>query len=270
MPTELKALIVQQEDNTGALSIWDRIIRSAAYRSGPVVYRRLLTVMPAPRLRPKPHLDIPMFTMCGNRHLEMLEQALHSIGQSWSHLPSVTVISDGTVRGSEIEKRLAWWPAELRAESWEASHDYHESRGRQPLADYAQRHPFGRKLSAILAGSEQNRILWIDCDILFFSDFSAMIPCAPEQRPAVMTTLDWCYGYDRNLVEKALPHLMSYPPVNTGIGVYEGNLYDGCNLEPLVRLTESHCDNFTEQTILAEVVHQLGRIGGTSDHQDFR
>jgi hypothetical protein len=243
----------------GPRSIAQKALRSFAFRSGPIIYRRLLRILPAPRIRPKPLLRIPLLMMCGRSHLAMLEQALYSIAKNWSQLPELTVVSDGTVSLAEITARVSWWPASVKVESWEASRDYHRHRGLAELVAYAERHPFGRKLSAILAAATQRRILWIDCDILFYSDFTHLIPCEPEGKTCVLTTMDWLYGYDPHLLE-ILPHLLTKPPVNTGVAVYEGDIYEMCNLAPLVERTSTHCDNFTEQTILAEAVFRLGRI----------
>lgn len=239
-------------------SLWEKALRSLAFRSGPLLYRPLLARFPAPRFRERPGLGIPMLTMCGGQHLAMLEQALYSIALNWSEIPELTIVSDGTVEVDVVLRRLKWWPAELSARSWESDRDYHRAVGRPELGDYAERHPFGRKLSTVLATAEQRRFLWIDCDILFYADFTPLIP-ESKGRTEVMTALDWCYGYDPQLI-KVLPHLLTRPPVNTGVAIYQGNLYDTCELGALVERTAEYCDNFTEQTILAEAVFQTGEI----------
>jgi hypothetical protein len=190
----------------------------------------------------------------------MLEQTLYSIATAWSQLPDLTVVSDGSIDLCEIERRLRWWPRRLQIVSWEEHRNYHAAAGRPELVSYANRHPFGRKLSSLLAFGERTRSLWIDCDILFFSDFSCLIPVAAAERPTLLAAEDWCYGYDQHLLKAALPHLLDLPPVNTGVALIEGEIYGSCELQPLIALTARYCDSFTEQTILAEAVRRIGRI----------
>ena len=206
-----------------------------------------------------------MLTACGRKHLPMLQQALYSAAVNWSRLPAVTVVSDGTIDEAEIARKLAWWPAELQVRPWQIYADYHRDRGRTALARYAENNGFGRKLAAILALSESQRMFWCDCDILFFSDFTPYLNIEIPPVPFFVATEDWCYGYDTNLTDTLQPHLLDTRPVNTGMALFEGNLYDSCCLEPLIERAAVKCNGFTEQTILAEAVLRRGRIAWELD-----
>ena len=238
-----------------------RVSDSLAYRSGPV-YRQALQLLPAPHPASKPALDLPMLTACGRRHLPMLVQALYSVAVSWSRLPAVTVVSDGTATVEEIERAARWWPAPLEVRTWQSYAAYHRERGRTSLVRYAEKDGFGRKLSAILAETECRRMFWCDCDILFYSDFVPFLNIGFQPTPFLVTSEDWLYGYDSALTEKLQPHLLSFPPVNTGVAIFEGNLHDTCGLEPLIEQATVSCNVFTEQTILAEAVYRRGKING--------
>ena len=236
-----------------------RVNDSYAYRSGPI-YRSIVQTLPAPHPPAKPRFDLPLLTACGQKHLPMLVQSLYSLAICWSRLPAVTVVSDGTATVEEIEAALRWWPGDLQVRTWQFYADYHRARGRAAMAKYAEMDGFGRKLSAILAESEQRRMFWCDCDILFYSDFIPFLDIELPPVPFLVASLDWVHGYDTQLTDKLQAHLANYPPVNTGVDIFEGNLYDTCELEPLVEQATKYCNVFTEQTILAEAVYRRGKI----------
>lgn len=242
-----------------ALIVGRRLKNSLAFRSGSL-YRGALRLLPPPRVPEKPALELPLLTACGRKHLPMLEQALYSVAIRWSRLPAVTVVSDGTVELAEIGRRLRWWPAGLEVKAWQASAEHHRARGRSALVRYAGKDGFGRKLSVILAEAESRRMFWCDCDILFYSDFTRFLNVDLPAAPFFLASEDWVYGYDSNLTANLQAYLLQSPPVNTGLAIFEGNLYDDCELEPLIKQASVKCNVFTEQTILAQAVTRRGRI----------
>ncbi len=90
---------------------------------------------------------------------------------------------------------------------WQELRDFHKDKGRFELAEYAEKHIFGRKLCVTLAMAEKTRVLWCDCDILFFSDFSTFIDTRPHDGPLLQTAEDAIYSYDKRLTEGKLEHL---------------------------------------------------------------
>jgi hypothetical protein len=190
----------------------------------------------------------------------MLKQALFTIAVHWKQIPNVVVVSDGSLSLSYIHQELSWWPAGLEVVSWQGSRDFHKARRRFELAQYAERNVYGRKLSVILAMAEQSRVLWCDCDILFFSDFSNLVEKRVQSKPFLQTAEDAIYAYDVQLTDGKLKHLYSRPPVNTGLVLCEGNLYDSCDLGEIIKQALLDCMYLTEQTILAEAAFQVGSI----------
>ena len=236
-----------------------RINKSFAYRSGSLC-REILRILPEPRLKKKDLLGIPLVTMTGRDHLLMLEQTLFTIAVHWKLIPNVVAVSDGSLSLSQIQEKLSWWPAGLDVMEWQELRDFHKEKGRFELAEYAEKHIFGRKLCVTLAMAEKTRVLWCDCDILFFSDFSALIDTRPHDGPLLHTAEDGIYSYDERLMKGKLEHLYSRPPVNAGLVLCEGNLYDSCALRGLINDGMLHCMDFTEQTIIAEAAFQVGSI----------
>lgn len=117
-------------------SLARRIGASCAYRSGPV-YKEVLTLIPPPRFKNKASLGIPLLTMCGPKHLLMLEQTLFTIASQWSSIPNVVVVSDGSVSLSQIRESLRWWPSSLEVMGWQELRDVHKDKGRSELVQYA-------------------------------------------------------------------------------------------------------------------------------------
>lgn len=241
-----------------------RVGRSLAWRSGPV-YREIVRILPEPLVTKKDPLGIPLVTMCGRAHLLLLEQLLFTIAIRWNLMPNVVVVSDGTANVSQIRQTLRWWPAGLDVVGWQTFRDFHQERERSELVQYADKDPFGRKLSTILAMAEQTRLLWCDCDILFFSDFSTLVAKPASHGPFLESAQDSFYSYDRCLTEGRLQHLYGRPPVNTGLILCEGNFYDSCGLGDIIKQGIPNRMYLTEQTILAEAVFQAGRIAWDLD-----
>lgn len=233
--------------------------RSFAFRSGPL-YKRALAMLPPPKVNAKPRFDVPLITMCGGKHLPLLVEMLHSISLYWSRLPEVTVINDGSIKQADIERQLAWWPGDLKLTHWKDYQEYHRQRGRAALVEYAEKSPFGRKLSAMLAWSETGQTFWCDCDLLFYTDFVPFLTKPQVSSPFLLATQDWIYAYDEHLLAAGLSYLLDRPQVNSGVCLFEGNLYRDCQLEPLIRLAAVQYNWFTEQTIIAHALYQVGRI----------
>ncbi len=191
----------------------------------------------------------------------MLKQSLSTIAYRWTLIPNVIAVSDGSATIPEIRASLSWWPNNVEVIGWQELRDFHKGEGRSELVQFAEMGPYGRKLSTILALAERSRVLWCDCDILFFSDFSIYIDDRPRGGTFLETAEDMDYSYDLNLTTRSLMHLYSRPPVNTGIVLCEGNIYEACGLDRFIRQGLPNNMYLTEQTILAEAVFQIGRIG---------
>jgi hypothetical protein len=241
------------------MNFYKALKNSFAFRSGNI-YRDVLGRLPTPKPKKKPILNLTLLSMTGEHHLLMLEQCLLSIARHWVAIPELIIVSDGNIPIEAIQKRLSWWCGPLEIKQWQEFTTYHSNRERPELATYAEKDPFGKKLAAILAVAEQKRMIWCDTDIIFYNDFSKILLNTPANTPCIYTTEDWTRAYDDNLIKKGLSHLQEIPPVNTGLVLCEGNLYDSCGLKTLVAACISTCHSFTEQTILAEAVYRKGKV----------
>jgi hypothetical protein len=207
-----------------------------------------------------------MLTMCGRKHLLMLECCLFSINRFWSRLPRLKVISDGTITTGTIARRLRWWSQEVEVLDWR---EYLTSRvlnERPELVAFCQRHVLGKKLLALVEEAEQQPIFWCDSDMLFYGDLHAFLPTDLPSGPFVFSAEDVAIGaYDPALLNNGLEYLADRPFVNTGLVLCGGTFYDACALSALVRKGLDKCYGVTEQTILAHAVHQTGKVYWRTD-----
>jgi hypothetical protein len=236
-------------------------MRSYAFRCQGL-YKFALGCFPRPQLREgKDRLDILMLTMCGKKHLLMLECCLFSMGRFWKRLPALKVVSDGTMPKEKIAKKLSWWPQPVEVVDWG---DYLTGRAaetRPELAAFAKKHVLGRKLLVLVEEAEKGPVLWCDSDILFYGDFTCHLPHELPSRTFVFSTEEiGAGGYDPALLQEGLGYLTEKPRVNTGILLCAGNFYDECGLAPFVQKGLAACYGVTEQTIMAHAVHQTGEV----------
>lgn len=222
-------------------------------------YKTLLKTIPNPQVLQKPELEITFLTMCGGKHLKLLQQCLFSLYSSWSSIPKLHIVSDGTIKIAQLEKALAWWTGTKSFSSWERSVSYHRQKNRKFLVGCTEKSILGRKLAVILESAEAHPTLWCDCDILWFKDFSELgISLSNSRSPALKISLDYQKGYDEHLIqEKKLFHLNQPPFINSGLVFAWGNLLDTCQLKDVLAVAAQSSAFWTEQTIFAEAAHRL-------------
>jgi len=221
-------------------------------------YRLALRVLPNPRTPPKLEQDLTLVSMCGAKHLGLIQQCLFSLYQSWSLLPKLHIVSDGSITIAEMQKSLRWWPGTKTFSLWEENVAYHAERGRQSIVQFAQSNIMGKKLAVILKAGELGPTLWVDSDILWFKDF----PSIPKQDggnglPVLKISEDYQPSYDPQLIEYGLKHLDCPPYRNAGLIYIRGEVLKHCNLQPLLDLAAQYPCNDAEQTIFAEANYQL-------------
>jgi hypothetical protein len=221
-------------------------------------YRLVLKVFPKPQTPPKPEQDLTFVSMCGGKHLGLLQECLLSLYDAWSILPKLHIVSDGSVTISELQQALRWWPGTKTFSLWEESVAYHNERGRQSIVEFAQSNIMGKKLAIILKAGEQGPTLWCDSDILWFKEFSS-IPKHDETSnlPVLKISEDYQPSYDPRLIEYGLRHLDCPPYRNAGLLYIQGELLKHCNLQPLLDLAAEQPCNDAEQTTFAEANYQL-------------
>jgi hypothetical protein len=247
-----------------------RAYRSISYRIG-VRYRETLgkTYRSAVARRgyaevpPKPSWDVTLLLYAGAGQSAMLRESLWSIYHAWPKLPTVKLVSDGTIDPAALLELIAWWPGAKSAESWETAADYHAARGRADVRAFANGNMLGKKLSAILAAGEHGPALYCDSDLLWVSG----PPRLPDPAGAVVQlAVDLYRYYDNDLLrELAITELDEPPWLNTGMVFVSGLVYETCGLERLLRVAARKPAYFSEQTIMSFASRKLGGRHWNSD-----
>ena len=243
---------------------------SISFRSA-LLYKNLLKIMPINVRQNKSTFGVCLLTMCGIKHIAMLEQSLYSVYKFWDKIPSTLIIvSDGTISTKAIEDKFHWWKSELEVHDWSFYANYNKTIGRHNLYDYARKDAFGKKYSAICALSEQYNLLWLDTDILFFRDFSKDIEKLSSNKDSfIYATEDWIMAYDKKVLE-SFPELKLNKAVNTGIVFCKGDFYTPFNFEEFLKQLIPTAMHFTEQSLLAIALNKFGCIKwGINEIQNF-
>ena len=212
-------------------------------------------------IRPQPAKPIANFsylTMCDRAHWLMLRESLFSLYGSWTLLPDIAVVSDGTWTASEFADVFGWWPAPITVLTRQQICEAASSVDLPELADYAHASPYGLKLAALVIEARKQPVLFVDADILWFQD---PLPLLGE--PASWTKprgLRESNCHQRR--EMALRHCASVlePPfVNSGIVALRGELVAPKLLRSMAQeALPFPQDSSCEQTIIAAAV----KIGG--------
>lgn len=233
---------------------------SLAYRLPSSVYRRLLSLAPHPRLPPKPAADWPLLTMTGRRHLTMLQEMLRSLGRTWSRLPSLILVSDGSLDAGDLREAFVWWPRPVTVRT---PLDYQlaaEAAGRPEIAEFSRRHVLGVKFAAMMHESAKGAVFWCDTDILFFHDFLARTKALANPSKPIYSAEDWLCGYDQGLAATVGAELATVGWVNSGLVWMNGDVYAGAALAPHLKGALGHCNHFTEQTLVALATARCGSV----------
>ncbi|RWY57334.1 glycosyltransferase [Mucilaginibacter gilvus] len=233
-----------------------KLKNSLAYRL-PQVYKTLLGFKSIKKAASKPQADVTIITMTGKRLISMTRLSILSIARNWVALPRLIVITDGTISTETVKQKLAFWPGELTVYDWELTASYHLEKKRHNLVKYAGEHVLGKKMAAILHYAELSPVVWLDSDILFFSDFSALIPAANNSGFACGGSEDYSATYDDRILKHYDNDLYQLYMFNSGLMyVYGENLYERFAIEPLLAELRSYVYFFTEQTVFAHMASQ--------------
>ena len=224
---------------------------------------RILLAFPHPPLAPKPNSsEFTFLSMTGKNLINSLtKHCLLSLYHSWTVLPKLQIVSDGSLTTSELAEALAWWPGEKEFSTWEDSVLYHQQRGRESLVRYAKASSImGRKFAVITHFGEEGPILWCDADILWFKELQDL-PVSRDSSafPGLKLAEDNVQSYDEELLENGLEHLRKPPYFNAGLVFLKGNLFQVCNLDRYINIVanQSYSSWLAEQTLFAEALHQL-------------
>ncbi len=248
----------------------DKIKNSLAFRL-PLLYKALLNTKKIKKAQAKEALGATVITMTGKKIITMTRCSILSIARSWERLPRLIVVSDGTITAREIEEKLAFWQGELIVHGWEHTANYHLVKKRDKLIKYAGEHVLGKKMAVILHHAEIYPITWFDSDILFFSDFSAMLPPDSPTEFVCGGSADHWPTYDPRVLKHYNNDLYKVYQFSSGLlYIYGEELYERFGIDDLLPELNNYVDFFTEQTIFAHIASKsLGILWGLDIIKNF-
>lgn len=249
--------------------MFKKIRGSLAYRL-PALYRQLLKFKKIKSAPIRESSEVTILTMTGKYFIHMTRLSLASIAKTWTTVPNLVITSDGTISTEEIKKKLAFWPGQLKVESWEETAIYHLGKNRKALLKYGDAHPFGKKLAIILRHAETGPVIWIDSDILFFNDFSPFIPQTVAGF-ACGGSEDFMAAYDDAVIKKLNCNLYHLYQFNAGLLYVSGkNIYEDFKLEDVLESIHPEYDFCTEQSIFAYIASRsMGIIWPATSIKNF-
>lgn len=188
--------------------------------------------------------------MAGQKQIPLLRESLHSFARHSSRIPEVIVISDGTLSEENLSNSCSFWPGKIilmtPIEILEGIDD--------SLSGYIKKliegNILGLKLAAVIALSRKGPSLFMDADILWFSDPMPIIEPAFRQFSFAAIREDGC-SVNQALALKYAPELASAPSVNTGLFLINSDI----SSDPIFRVmlqdaVDDFRHEFNEQTIL--------------------
>ncbi len=198
-------------------------------------------------------------TMAGRAHWLLLRESLVSLHRSWQSIPRLIVVSDGSWGKKEFVEAFRFWPEPIEILMPDDITVPLLKEGQTELAQLAANHPLGLKLAAILYMAKEEQILFVDSDILWFSD-PKLILSEFRDLPGPTTSVESGYSYNEALIRRHCPNKFIEPHPNTGLVYLKGKL---CSFEllqdMLMTALEQPKHPFNEQTIIAIAVNQSGR-----------
>jgi hypothetical protein len=199
----------------------------------------------------KPLSTLRLMYFTGRDQADLLHQSLCSVMSSWSFIPRLLLVSDGSISVDELREQFSWWPTELIVMTWNHFAESAMARGRNGLAELTTRNILGRKLCAILESGLETATLFSDTDILWFKQ-PPLPSSVTNQQVVIKLAEDLQAMYDINLVTSlSLYELQLFPWLNTGVCFVKGDVYAQANLVGVVESAAKAPNYFSEQTILA-------------------
>jgi hypothetical protein len=225
----------------------------------------ILSKLSVPAFFPKPASDINYATMAGKAHLLQLRESLITVARTWSAVPRLTVLSDGSWSKTDAESFLEWWPQNLRFVNPEDVRANLRKQGRAKLASFTVTHPLSLKLGFIVAEACYRRCFFADSDILWFKDPSNLLS-GHNWEAGVAATVESTGSLNRELARQICPEMLNPPFINTGVILLSGQLFgEPQRMDEILTKIKTPNHEFNEQTIIAAAV----RSGGQILPQDF-
>jgi len=126
-------------------------------------------------------------------------------------------------------------------------------------------------MAVIFHYAEQQPIVWLDSDILFFNDFTKYIPQYKGEAIVCGGSEDFFPVYDDRILKFYDNNIYDLYKFNSGIVfIYGVDIYEQLNMEALLDELTSYDYFFTEQTVFAHLASKsLGIIWTTDIIKNF-
>lgn len=258
----------------------ERLNASLAYRIGPVANA---AVERLPRRRwpaTRPPSPFRLLMLVGRAQVPMLRVCLDSIVSTWSALPELHVVSDGTAPLELLQDLAARWPRPARVVlAGEVVRRVREEVSAD-VAAFAACSPVGLKFAAIVLSAREQPTLFTDPDILWYRDFNTEVDL-PVLAGGIRLGLceDYQAAYDDDVAGALGEDLRSALPfINSGVVLLDGDLLGAVPMSEGLRVAVQRPNHFAEQTLLAVAARRLGAplwpsssvACFHSDHQSLR
>jgi hypothetical protein len=211
------------------------------------------------KLAVKPRSDLQYVTMTSRAHWLLLRESLVSMHRIWTSLPELVVVSDGSWTKTEFAGAFNFWPEPIRVLSPAEILEPLAIQGQRQLVELARRHPLGLKLASIILLGQKRPTLFVDSDILWFSDPAAALTSLRGTAGAA-AAVESGASFNETLARKFCPQILNPPGINTGCVWLHGNLCEPSLLRDILDAALEQPDHeFNEQTIIAIAVKLAGR-----------
>src|ERR1044071_7097977 len=232
---------------------------NVSVRLGEIAHN-ILSHWPIPPQPAKPIANFCYVTMCDRAHWLMLRESLFSLYRSWTLLPEITVVSDGTWTANEFADVFCWWPTPITVLTRQQVSLAGASAGFPELADYARESIWGLELATLTTQAKQRPVLYADADILWFRD-PALLLGDPKSwnRPRAVRESN-CHQR-RDMALRYCPQVLEPPFVNGGMVALHGELMPPEILHSMVQeARRDPLDSSCQQTIIAAAIKLGGEI----------
>jgi hypothetical protein len=245
------------------------VVRFPAWSINPLSYSQLvfragalceyrLSCIRQPDLTAKPDAPIRYVTMVGRSGWLLLRESLVSMHRTWTRTPPVTVVSDGTWNREEFERAFSFWPSPLEVLMPEDITTPLHRQGADALLEIVAQNPLGLKLAAITHLGEKGPILFVDSDVLWFSDPLPVLGKLPGA--GLVVSVESRTSYNGDMVRRCWPGKLNFPHVNTGCVYLNGVLCDTEFLGVLLQSAQEAPHPMNEQTLLALAANRSGGV----------
>ena len=211
------------------------------------LYRRSLTQIVKISIPQTRKIKIAVYSLSCERDLPEQVASIRSFIRHVGIPDQFTVISDGTYSRESCQLLRKIHPCvEIVDQQKLVRTDLP-----QCIYDYAEHHPLGKKLAALISIQINQVTLYTDSDILFFPDASELITLAALDDKCSRYLLDCAISLDERILYDESEKLN---PVNSGLILFKKQLDWSFGIERLVKCQESP-NYFTEQTIVHLTMH---------------